>query len=128
KLLALGLAPAALVFLQPDLGTGLVLVAVALMILFIASIPWQHFAAIGAGGLLIAGGAYAAGNAAGVDFLHGYQEDRLTAFLHPSDDPKDASYQVNQAIIAVGSGEEVGRGDDATQTGLLCLPGRHADL
>jgi rod shape determining protein RodA len=127
-LLALGLAPAALVFLQPDLGTGLVLVAVALMILFIAAIPWQHFAAIGAAGLLIAGGAYAAGNAAGVDFLHGYQEDRLTAFLHPSDDPKDASYQVNQAIIAVGSGEEAGRGSDATQTELLFLPERHTDF
>lgn len=127
-LLGLGLAPAVLVFLQPDLGTGIVLVAVALTILFVSGIPWQHFAAIGAAAALIAGGAYAAGSAAGVSFLHGYQQDRLTAFLHPSDDPRDASYQVNQAVIAVGSGEEVGRGSDATQTELLFLPERHTDF
>jgi rod shape determining protein RodA len=127
-LLAVGLAPAALVFLQPDLGTGIVLVAIVLAILFVAGIPWQHFAAIGAAVVLIGAGTYAAGSAAGVSFLHGYQQDRLTAFLHPSDDPSDASYQVNQAVIAVGSGEEVGRGNDATQTELLFLPERHTDF
>jgi rod shape determining protein RodA len=127
-LLALGLAPAGLVFLQPDLGTGIVLVAIALAILFVAGIPWQHFAAIAAAVVVMAGGAYAASSAAGVHFLHGYQEERLTAFLHPSDDPSDASYQVNQAVIAVGSGEEVGRGKDATQTQLLFLPERHTDF
>ena len=127
-MLALGLAPAALVFLQPDLGTGIVLVAIALTILFVAGIPWQHFAAIGAAVVLIGAGVYAAGSAAGVHFLHGYQQDRLTAFLHPSDDPSDASYQVNQAVIAVGSGKEVGRGNDATQTELLFLPERHTDF
>jgi rod shape determining protein RodA len=128
KLLALGLVPAGLVLLQPDLGTGIVLVAIAVTIVFVAGIPWQHFAAIGALAVLIAGGTYAAGSAVGIDFLHGYQEDRLTAFLHPSEDPSDASYQVNQAIIAVGSGEEVGRGDNATQTELLFLPERHTDF
>jgi rod shape determining protein RodA len=127
-LLGLGLAPAALVFLQPDLGTGIVLVAIAVTILFVSGIPWQHFAAIGAAVALIAGGAYLTGSAAGVQFLHGYQQDRLTAFLHPSDDPSDASYQVNQAVIAVGSGERSGRGDDATQTELLFLPERHTDF
>jgi rod shape determining protein RodA len=127
-LLGLGLAPAALVFLQPDLGTGIVLVAIVFAILFVAGIPWQHFAAIAAAAALIAGGTYAAGSAAGVQFLHGYQEARLTAFLHPSDDPSDASYQVNQAVIAVGSGEQVGRGGDATQTELLFLPERHTDF
>ncbi|MDX6605907.1 MAG: rod shape determining protein RodA [Solirubrobacterales bacterium] len=128
SLLALGLAPAALVFLQPDLGTGIVLVAIVMATLFVAGIPWQHFAAIGAAVVVMAGGAYAAGSAAGVHFLHGYQQDRLTAFLHPSNDPNDASYQVNQAVIAVGSGEEVGRGSDATQTELLFLPERHTDF
>ena len=127
-LLGLGLVPAGLVFLQPDLGTGIVLVAIAVTILFVAGIPWQRFAAIGAAAALIGGGAYLTGSAAGIDFLHGYQEDRLTAFLNPSDDPSDASYQVNQSIIAVGSGETSGRGDDATQTELLFLPERHTDF
>jgi rod shape determining protein RodA len=128
KLLALGVVPAGLVFLQPDLGTGIVLLAIAVTILFVAGIPWQHFAAIGALAVLVAGGAYAVGSAAGIDFLHGYQEDRLTAFLHPSEDPSDASYQVNQSIIAVGSGEALGRGDNATQSELLFLPERHTDF
>lgn len=127
-LLAVGLLPAALVLLQPDLGTGIVLVAIALTVLFVSGIPWQHFAAIAAATALLAGGAYLGGSVAGVQFLHGYQEDRLTAFLHPSDDPQDASYQVTQSKIAIGSGEASGRGDDATQTELLFLPERHTDF
>jgi rod shape determining protein RodA len=127
-LLGVGLLPAALVFLQPDLGTGIVLVAIALTVLFVSGIPWQHFAAIGAAVALLAGGAYLGGSAVGMHPLAGYQQDRLTSFLHPSDDPQDESYQVNQAIIAVGSGEESGRGDDATQTELLFLPERHTDF
>jgi rod shape determining protein RodA len=128
KLLALGLAPAGLVFIQPDLGTGIVLVVIVLAVLWVAGIPWQHFAAIGAMTALLAGGAYLASSAAGVNVLHGYQQDRLTAFLHPSEDPSDASYQVNQAVIAVGSGEQVGRGNNATQTELLFVPERHTDF
>ena len=60
--------------------------------------------------------------------LHGYQQDRLTAFLHPSNDPSDASYQVNQSVTAIGSGEKTGRGDNSTQTELLFLPERHTDF
>jgi rod shape determining protein RodA len=128
NLLALGLIPAGLVFLQPDLGTGIVLVVIALTIVFLSGIPWQHFAVIGAVAMMLAGAGYAVGDAAGVHLLQGYQQDRLTAFLHPSNDPQDASYQVNQAVIAVGSGEEAGRGSDATQTELLFVPERHTDF
>ena len=128
SLLALGLVPAGLVFLQPDLGTGIVLVAITLTILFVSGIPWQHFAALGAAAALLAGGAYLGGSAVGAHPLEGYQQDRLTSFLHPSDDPKDASYQVTQSKIAIGSGETSGRGDDATQTELLFLPERHTDF
>jgi rod shape determining protein RodA len=127
-LLGLGLLPATLIFLQPDLGTGIVLVAATLAVLFIAGVPWQHFALVGAAGAVLAAGAFAAGPAVGVNVLQGYQQDRLTAFLHPSEDPSDSSYQVNQAVIAVGSGEESGRGDEATQSGLLFLPERHTDF
>src|SRR4051794_23694320 len=48
RMLALGLTPAALVFLQPDLGTGIVFVVITLAVLFLAGVPWTHFAAIGA--------------------------------------------------------------------------------
>ena len=66
--------------------------------------------------------------AVGVPILADYQQDRLTAFLHPSDDPADSSYQINQALIAVGSGGKTGRGDDATQTNNGFLPERHTDF
>jgi rod shape determining protein RodA len=127
-LLGLGLAPALLVFLQPDLGTGIVLVAATLAVLFLAAVPWRHFAAIAAAGALLGGGALLAAPAVGVEVLQGYQEERLISFLHPSDDPADSSYQVNQSVIAVGSGEETGRGDEATQSELLFLPERHTDF
>jgi rod shape determining protein RodA len=129
RILALGLVPAGLVFLQPDLGTGIVLLVVTIAILFLAGVPWRHFAVMG--GLAAAAISFllVIGPAAGLPSpLHGYQQDRLTAFLHPSNDPSDASYQVNQSVTAIGSGEKTGRGDNSTQTKLLFLPERHTDF
>jgi rod shape determining protein RodA len=128
SLLALGLGPAALVFLQPDLGTGITFAVITVAILYIAGVPWQHFAAIAAVAAVIGGGALAVGSTLGIDVLRGYQEDRLTSFLNPGDDPSDSGYQAEQAVIAVGSGEIAGRGDDATQSELLFLPERHTDF
>ncbi len=48
RYLCLGLAPAALVFLQPDLGTSLVFVVVTLAVMYFGGVPWTHFAVIGA--------------------------------------------------------------------------------
>ena len=127
-LLGLGLVPTALVLLQPDLGTALVLLVGTVAVLFVAGVPWQHFAAIAAAAALLAAGIFAVGSVLGIDGLRDYQEERLTAFLHPSEDPSDASYQVNQSMIAVGSGGTTGRGDDATQSELLFLPERHTDF
>jgi rod shape determining protein RodA len=129
RILALGLAPAGLVFLQPDLGTGIVLAVITIAILFLAGVPWRHFAVMG--GLAAAAVSFVLviAPAAGLPSpLHGYQQDRLTAFLHPSNDPSDASYQVNQSVTAIGSGEKTGRGDSSTQTKLLFLPERHTDF
>jgi rod shape determining protein RodA len=129
RILALGLAPAALVFLQPDLGTGIVLAVITLTILFLAGVPWSHFAAIGGLAAIAVSFVLVIAPATGLPSpLHGYQQDRLTAFLHPSNDPSDASYQVNQSVTAIGSGEKAGRGDNSTQTELLFLPERHTDF
>lgn len=127
-LLALGLAPAALVLLQPDMGTSVVLAVIAVAVLFFALVPWQHFALVAAVAALLGAAAVTLGPAVGFDPLHGYQEERLTAFLNPSDDPRDSSYQVNQSVIAVGSGEATGRGEDASQSELFFLPERHTDF
>jgi rod shape determining protein RodA len=128
RILALGTLPALLVLLQPDLGTALVYGVITLSVLFIAGVRWTHFAALGG----IAAAAIAIvlviAPALGTPVLQGYQQDRLTAFLHPSEDPADSSYQINQALIAVGSGGKTGRGDDATQTNNGFLPERHTDF
>jgi rod shape determining protein RodA len=106
-----------------------VLVVITLAVLFLAGVPWTHFAAIGAVAAALGAFAFAVAPAVGLPSpLHGYQEDRLTAFLHPSNDPNDASYQVNQSVTAIGSGEKTGRGDHATQTELLFVPERHTDF
>jgi len=128
RLLAIGLAPAALVFLQPDLGTGLVLGVITLTILFLAGVRWTHFAAIGAAAAVLAGTALFAAPAVGVPLLKDYQTERLTSFLNPSDDPRDSSYQSRQSEIAIGAGGKTGRGDQATQTELKFLPERHTDF
>ena len=128
RLLAIGLAPAALVFLQPDLGTGLVLGAITITILFLAGVRWTHFAAIGAITAVAGFFALVVAPAVGVPVLQGYQQERLTSFLNPSDDSGDSSYQVNQAVIAAASGERTGRGDQATQTELNFVPEHHTDF
>jgi rod shape determining protein RodA len=128
RMLALGLVPAGLVFLQPDLGTGIVLVVITLAVLFVAGVRWTHFAAIGAAAVLVVAGALVVAPKLGVSVLQGYQQERLTSFLNPSDDPNDASYQVNQAVTTVGSGGKTGRGEQSTQNELEFLPERHTDF
>jgi rod shape determining protein RodA len=128
RYLCLGFAPAALVFLQPDLGTSLVLGAITLAVMFVGGVRWTHFALIGAALVATLTLVLVAAPAAGTPILKGYQEQRLTSFLHPSQDPADAGYQQHQAQIAVGSGQETGRGDRATQTRLDFVPERHTDF
>jgi rod shape determining protein RodA len=128
RLLAIGLAPAALVFLQPDLGTALVLGVITIVILFLAGVRWTHFAAIFGVGAILATTVLVALPAVGAPLLKDYQTERLTSFLNPSDDPRDSSYQTRQSQIAIGAGGKTGRGDQATQTELRFLPERHTDF
>jgi rod shape determining protein RodA len=128
RLLLLGLAPAAIVFLQPDLGTGLVYGVITLTVLYIAGVHWKHFAALGAAAVAMVAIVLVIAPAVGAPVLKDYQQDRLTSFLNPSEDPRDSSYQVNQALIAVGSGGKTGRGDEATQAQSGFLPERHTDF
>ena len=128
RLMLIGLAPAALVMLQPDLGSALVFVAITLAVLFIAGVPWQHFAAFGALAAVAVALSLAVLPSVGINVLHSYQEDRLTAFLHPSETSGKEGYQQNQSRIAIGSGEKTGRGSSATQTEYNFLPEHHTDF
>ena len=128
RLLLLGFVPALIVFVQPDLGSALVYGAVTLAILYVSGTPWQHFAALGGIAVAAVVAVLVLAPAVGQPVLHGYQLDRLTSFLNPSDDPADSSYQTNQALIAIGSGGKAGRGDDATQVQHGFLPESHTDF
>jgi rod shape determining protein RodA len=128
RLLALAALPAALVVIQPDLGSGLVYGAIALATLYFAGTGWRHFAALAALGAAAITLAFVAAPAVGVTVLHDYQKERLTAFLHPTDNPSEQGYQQNQARIAIGSGQKTGRGDLASQTRFNFLPEHHTDF
>ncbi len=129
RILLLGLIPAGLVMLQPDLGTALVYTAVTVTILFAAGLSFKHVGALIALFAVAVTIVLVAAPAAGVHVLKPYQQQRLTAFLHPSDNPRDEGYQQHQSLIAVGSGEVAGRGvQHATQTGLKFVPERQTDF
>ncbi|HYP55547.1 MAG TPA: rod shape-determining protein RodA [Solirubrobacterales bacterium] len=128
RYLCLGLAPAALVFLQPDLGTSLVFGVITLAVMYVGGVRWTHLAIIGGSIAALVAVVLALAPAVGVPVLKEYQQERLTSFLDPSGDPAAAGYQQNQAKIAIGSGEITGRGDLATQTRLDFVPERHTDF
>ncbi len=128
RYLVLGLAPAALVFLQPDLGTSLVFGAATLGVMYFGGVPWTHFAVIGAALVALIALVLVVAPAAGVPVLKGYQKERLTSFAEPNADPGGAGYQQNQSEVAIGAGRFSGRGDQATQTRLNFVPERHTDF
>jgi rod shape determining protein RodA len=122
--------PALLVFLEPDLGTALVYLAITLGVLFIGGAPWRHFAWLGLAGAVVLALVFSVLPSAGVQVLHGYQQDRLTAFLHPDEmDTQGSGYHLTQSIIAIGSGGVGGKGiEGATQTRLDYLPEHATDF
>ena len=116
RIVIAALIPAMLVIAQPDLGSGLVYMAIAAMLLFIAGTSWKHLAALVA--LVAVSGAFvlAAAPAAGIHVVKQYQVERLTAFLHPSSNPDKRGYQQEESKIAIGSGQKTGRGLNSDQT------------
>src|SRR3954447_24178597 len=129
RIMLLTVIPAMLVIAQPDLGSGFVYIAIALALLFVAGTKWTHFAALGALGAVAVTLVLVVAPMAGVHVIKEYQVQRLTAFAHPSDNPRDQGYQLKQSTIAIGSGEKSGRGaTGATQTKLDFIPEHHTDF
>jgi rod shape determining protein RodA len=129
RLCAIALIPACIVMLQPDLGTSLVYVAILGAVLLTAGTPTKHLVALVAIGVATVVMVLAVLPSAGINVLHDYQLQRLTGFVNPSSDPSKATYQVNQSLIAIGSGQRLGRGEaGSTQTGLDFLPEHHTDF
>jgi rod shape determining protein RodA len=128
QVMLLALIPAFFVMAQPDLGSGLVYVVVAVTILFVAGTSWRQLTGLVALAAMALSLVLVAAPAAGVTVLKPYQVDRLTAFLHPSDNPQKQGYQQIQSKIAIGAGQKTGRGAQATQTKLNFLPEHHTDF
>jgi rod shape determining protein RodA len=130
RVLGLGALPVVLVFAQPDLGTALVYFAALTAMLFVGGTSWRQLAALGSVAVLLAVGVLWAGPAAGVNFLKGYQQARLTCFVHPSRcSDSDTRYNLEQSMVAVGAGQEFGRGvHNSTQTNLNFLPEHGTDF
>jgi rod shape determining protein RodA len=129
RIMLLALIPALIVIPQPDLGTGMVYVAIAFSILFFAGTSWKQLTALAALFAIAITLVLAVGPAMGVHVLKPYQVQRLTGFLNPSHDPRNQTYNITQSITAIGSGQKTGRGvAHATQTSLHFLPESQTDF
>ncbi|MFC0812219.1 rod shape-determining protein RodA [Paracoccus panacisoli] len=122
------LTPTALVLVQPDLGTSVMLVAGGGIMMFVAGVSLWYFAVvIGAVGGLVAAVLESRGTS--WQLLHDYQYRRVDTFLDPTSDPLGAGYNITQAQIALGSGGWSGRGFmQGTQSRLNFLPEKHTDF
>jgi rod shape determining protein RodA len=129
RIMLLALLPALIVIPQPDLGTGMVYVAVAFTLLFVAGTSWKQLTALVAMFVASIAIVLAGAPALGVHVLKPYQVQRLTGFLNPSHDPRNQTYNITESLIAIGSGEKAGRGvSGATQTSLHFLPENQTDF
>lgn len=119
--LLMALIPAALIMLQPDLGTALMLLFTTGVILFVVGVQLWKFVAVGVGALAMMPIAW--------HFLHDYQRQRVLTFLNPERDPLGAGYHIMQSKIALGSGGVFGKGFlNGTQSHLNFLPEKHTDF
>ncbi|MDO8503150.1 MAG: FtsW/RodA/SpoVE family cell cycle protein [bacterium] len=110
-----------LILNQPDLGSGLVIMAGFLGVIFMGRIPVVYLFL----GLIFV----AFFSPIGWHFLADYQRQRVISFLSPESDPLGSGYNALQAVIAVGSGMLTGRGlGGGTQSQLAFLPERQTDF
>ena len=125
---AMILAPAVLVLMEPNLGTTLMLVVAGASVMFAAGVSlWYFGAVIGLIGAGVAGVFLLRGTP--WQFLYDYQYRRIDTFLDPSADPLGAGYNILQAKIALGSGGMAGKGFmQGTQSRLNFLPEKHTDF
>jgi rod shape determining protein RodA len=126
RVMLAALVPAMLVIVQPDLGSGMVYMVIAFVLLLVAGTPWQQLGGLVALVCVSVAIVLVAAPALGVHVLKPYQTERLTAFLNPSSNfaeikekesktgEPDPRYQLAQSKIAIGSGEKTGRGSNST--------------
>lgn len=114
--------PAALVLIEPDLGSALVIFFTWLGMLLFSKMNKKHLGVLLLFAILL--------SSLGWFFvLHDYQKNRIYTFVDPNKDPQGRGYNVLQSIIAVGSGSITGRGvGRGLQSQLKFLPERQTDF
>jgi rod shape determining protein RodA len=123
RLIAIATVPLVLVFIQPDIGTSIVIVAIVVGMLVVAGTRPRHLAILSIGGVVMIALALQLG------VIKDYQLQRLTVFIDPQGASADARYNLEQSLIAVGSGGLVGKGYlTGSQTHLDYVPEQHTDF
>lgn len=114
--------PTALILLQPDFGTAMLVAASGAFALFLSGLSWWWFVAGAAG---IAGAA----PVAWFWMLRPYQKDRILTFLNPESDPLGTGWNIIQSKIAIGAGGISGKGwGQGSQSHLDYLPEHTTDF
>jgi rod shape determining protein RodA len=110
-----------LVYFQPDLGSAMLYLIIAIFTLFVIGFPWWWFGMMTLPVIVLMPVIWLK--------LHDYQRQRIFTFLNPQSDPLGISYNSIQALIAVGSGQFMGKGiSEGTQSSLRFLPERQTDF
>jgi len=125
------LIPFSLIILENDLGTALVLLAIFIIMLFVAGVNRKFLYVIFGGGFLSVVLVITSHLFFGtpLPFLKDYQLNRLIAFINPNIDPQGIGYNIIQSKIALGSGQFTGKGlFGGTQNQLNFLPEKHTDF
>jgi len=111
-----------LVMLQPDLGSAMILFLTWLIMVLLLPIKKKTFFIIFLIILVLAASAW-------LFFLKDYQKERLLTFIQPQRDPLGSGYNVRQSVVAVGSGQLIGRGlAVGSQSQLNFLPEQETDF
>lgn len=108
-----------LIMLQPDLGTGTVLVVTCMMMIFVAGGRIKHFVFIGIMGLI---------GFAGLIISAPYRIQRITSFMDPWQDPLGSGFQIIQSLYAIGPGGLLGFGLGQSRQKFQYLPEPQTDF
>lgn len=108
-----------IIMLQPDLGTGVVLVATCVVMIYTTGAKISHFAGLGLVGLA---------GLAGLVLSAPYRMDRITSFLNPWADPQDTGFQIIQSLFAIGPGGLLGFGIGHSRQKFQYLPEPQTDF
>jgi rod shape determining protein RodA len=123
RALVVAAIPMLLVFVQPDIGTTIILAAILVGLLIVAGTKARYLIALALVAVLAIFGAFQ------LHVIKDYQVQRLAGFLDPSKDLKRSNYNRNQAEIALGSGGLTGKGYlQGSQTNLDFVPEQHTDF